>query len=169
MQIDEICKLPIKEIADDNSILFLWVTFPRLPEGLKLIESWGFKYKGLGFNWVKKNKKSDNNFWGMGYYTRQNPEILLIGVKGKVKKGVASTGEHCVYNGRIEEHSKKPDYIRNKIPYLVENGENLNKLELFARQKTEGWDVWGNEVESDISLDQSELDQPITSNKTNGL
>lgn len=152
MQIEDIICLPIQEITDDDCVLFLWVTFPRLPEGLKVIEEWGFKYKGLAFNWVKKNKKSDSNFWGMGYFTRQNPEVLLIGVKGKIKKGIASAGEHSVYNGRIEEHSKKPEYIRNKIPFLVENGDKVNKLELFARQKTEGWDIWGNELENDISL-----------------
>lgn len=152
MQIEDICNLPIDRISEDDSILFLWVTFPRLPEGLKLIERWGFKYKGLAYTWVKKNKKSDNNFWGMGYFTRQNPEVLLIGVKGKIRKGSVSASEHCVHNGRIEEHSKKPKYIRDRIPLLVENGENLNKIELFAREKTEGWDVWGNEVMSDINL-----------------
>lgn len=152
MQIDDICKLPVKDIAEDNSILFLWCTFPRLPEGLKLIQEWGFKYKGLAFNWVKKNKKSYSNFWGMGYYTRQNPEILLVGVRGKIKKGIDSTTEHCVYDGIIEEHSKKPDYIRNKIPLLVENGDMCNKIELFARQRTEGWDIWGNELTNDIDL-----------------
>jgi len=147
MTIEEICAMPIQDICENNCILFLWVTFPRLLEGIKTIEAWGFKYKSLGFNWIKKNKKSDSLFWGMGYYTRQNPEICLIGVKGKMLK--KSGGVHCVIESPIEEHSKKPDIIRDKIIEIV---GDLPRVELFARQKTEGWDVWGNEVESNIAL-----------------
>lgn len=141
MPIEEICELPIKNITEDNCILFLWVTFPRLLEGIKTIEAWGFKYKSLGFNWIKKNKKSDSLFWGMGYYTRQNPEICLIGVKGKIPK--QSNGVHCVIESPIEEHSKKPCVIREKI---VEIAGDLPRIELFARQYADGWDCWGNEV-----------------------
>jgi site-specific DNA-methyltransferase (adenine-specific) len=65
MQIEDIIRLPINEIADDDCVLFIWVTFPRLPEGLKVIEEWGFKYKGLAFNWVKKNKKSDSTAYAV--------------------------------------------------------------------------------------------------------
>jgi N6-adenosine-specific RNA methylase IME4 len=152
MQIEDICDIPVKEISEDDSILFLWATFPRMPEALKVIESWGFKYKGLAYCWIKKNKKSNSNFWGLGYYTRQNPEVLLVGVRGKVKKGTRSASEHCVVNTRIEEHSKKPAYIRDMLPLLVENGENVHKIELFARQKTKDWDIWGNELENSIEL-----------------
>lgn len=141
MTIEEICAMPIKNIADDNCILFLWVTFPRLIEGIKTIESWGFKYKSLGFNWIKKNKKSDSLFWGMGYYTRQNPEICLIGVKGKIPK--QSGGVHCVIESPIEEHSKKPSVVRDKI---IEIAGDLPRIELFARQEADGWDCWGNEI-----------------------
>ena len=141
MTIEEICALPIQSITDDNCILFLWVTFPRLMEGIKAIEAWGFKYKSLGFNWIKKNKKSDSLFWGMGYYTRQNPEICLIGIKGKIPK--QSGRVHCVIETPIEEHSKKPSIVRDKI---VEIAGDLPRIELFARQHADGWDCWGNEV-----------------------
>lgn len=147
MQIDDICKLPVGDLAADNSILFMWTTFPRLNEGLKAINSWGFKYKSLGFCWVKQNKKSESLFWGMGYYTRQNPEICLIGVKGKVKPLVANV--HSVVISKIEEHSKKPDIVKDLIVKIV---GDVPRIELFARQKTPGWDVWGNEVESDIAI-----------------
>ena len=72
MNIDNIYDLPINQIAADNCILFLWVTFPLLKEGLETIEKWGFTYKTIGFNWIKQNKKSDSLFWGLGYWTRAN-------------------------------------------------------------------------------------------------
>jgi N6-adenosine-specific RNA methylase IME4 len=148
LSIEELCNLPIESICDVNCILFLWVTFPRLQEGLELMKAWGFKYKSLGFTWIKKNKCADSLFWGMGYYTRQNPEICLIGLKGKMAR--QSRSIHCVFESPIEEHSKKPSIIRDKI---VEIAGDLHRIELFARQKTEGWDVWGNEVESDIVIE----------------
>ena len=147
MQIEEIEKINISSICADNCILWLWVTFPRLQEGLRLIKSWGFEYKGLGFNWIKMNKKANTKFWGMGYYTRQNPEICLIGRRGKLKPLVRNV--HSVFESRIETHSKKPNGIREKI---VEICGDLPRIELFAREKTEGWDIWGNELKNDITL-----------------
>ncbi len=84
----------------------------------------------------------------MGYYTRQNPEICLIGRKGKITPLVHDV--HCIVETVIEEHSKKPKRIKDLIIKIC---GNLPRIELFAREKTEGWDVWGNEVESDIELD----------------
>lgn len=131
----------IKNISDDDSILFLWVTFPCLKDGIKVLEEWGFKYKTCGFVWVKKNKKSDSLFWGMGYWTRANVEICLIGTKGKITRKSAKV--HQVICSAIEEHSKKPDITRQKIVELV---GDLPKIELFARQQQQKWDCWGNEV-----------------------
>lgn len=145
MSIDDICNMPINELADDNCILFIWVTFPRLKEGIKVIEEWGFKYKGLGFCWIKKNKKTNSDFWGMGYYTRQNPEVCLIGVKGKYPS--LSKDIHCLVKSKIREHSRKPDEIRNKI---VEICGDKPRIELFARQRFEGWDAFGNELDNKI-------------------
>lgn len=148
MNIDDIYNLPIDKIAADDCILFLWVTFPLLNEGLKTIEQWGFTYKTVGFNWVKKNKKSDSLFWGLGFWTRSNSELCLIATKGSPKR--ISAGVHSVVISPIEEHSKKPQEVRERIVQLV---GDLPRVELFARQKTDGWDVWGNEVESDIDLE----------------
>ena len=87
MTIEDIKSLPIHNISDDNCILFLWVTFPLLQEGLDTIKSWGFTYKTIGFNWIKKNKKNiETNFWGMGNWTRSNSELCLLGIKGKPKR-----------------------------------------------------------------------------------
>ena len=147
MSIEQIKSLPIKDFAADNCMLFLWVTFPNLQEGLDVIKAWGFKYKTLGFSWIKTNKNNGKPFFGIGYYTKSNCEVCLIGVKGKPIK-VSNSVSSVIISPR-QEHSKKPDQIRDKI---VELCGDVPRIELFARQKTEGWDVWGNEVESDINL-----------------
>lgn len=138
---DWIDNLPVKDIAEKDCILFLWVTMPKLNECWDLIKNWGFEYKTVGFTWVKRNKKSPSWFWGMGRWTRANAELCLIATKGKPKRISASV--HSVIDTQIEEHSKKPDETKNRILELV---GDLPRIELFARQKTEGWDVWGNEV-----------------------
>lgn len=141
MNTKDICNLPIKKIATDNSLLFLWATFPNIGEALKVMEAWGYKYKTAAFVWIKKNKKSDSLFWGMGYWTRANVELCLIGTKGTIKR--QNAGVHQVIYTPIEEHSKKPDIVRDKIVELV---GNMPRIELFARQEKENWDCWGNEV-----------------------
>ena len=147
MSLEQIKALPIKDLAADNCMLFLWVTFPNLQEGLDVIKAWGFTYKTLGFSWIKTNKNNGKPFFGIGYYTKSNCEVCLIGVKGKPIK-VSNSVSSVIISPR-QEHSKKPDQIRDKI---VELCGDVHRIELFARQKTEGWDVWGNEVESDINL-----------------
>lgn len=141
MNIDKIKSLPIKNICADNCMLFLWVTFPNLQEGLDTIKAWGFKYKTLGFSWIKTNKNNGKPFFGIGYYTKSNCEVCLIGVKGKPLK--ASNSVSSVVIRPREEHSKKPDCVREKIVQLC---GDLPRIELFARCYTDGWDCWGNEV-----------------------
>ena len=141
MTLQDIKDLPIQDIADDNCILFIWVTFPLLKESFEVIDAWGFTYKTVGFNWVKKNKKTDSWFWGLGYWTRANAELCLIATKGTIKRQSASV--HQVIDTPIERHSKKPDIIRDKIVELV---GDLPRIELFARETAEGWDSWGNEI-----------------------
>ena len=141
MGLDDICKLPVSDISADNSILLMWATYPLLDKALKVINDWGFEYKTCAFTWIKKNKKSDSFFWGMGMWTRSNAEVCLIGTKGKPKRNSASV--HQVVYEPIREHSRKPDCVRDRI---VELCGDLPRIELFARQKVEGWDCWGNEV-----------------------
>ena len=155
MNIEEICNLPIKDIAADNCVLFLWATYPMLQEALKLINAWGFTYKSIGFQWIKLNKKvtnplfisKHNFFFGLGRWTRGNSEPCLIAVKGKPKRINNSISQLIIEP--IDKHSKKPDIVRKKIVDLM---GDLPKIELFARNTTEGWDIWGNEVKSDIEL-----------------
>jgi N6-adenosine-specific RNA methylase IME4 len=141
MTIEELCTLPVGNIADDNCILFLWVTYPILQESFKLIESWGFSYSTCGFVWVKKNKVSDSNFFGCGSWTRANSELCLIATKGTITRLTATISQ--VIETPIEAHSKKPSIARGLITELV--GE-LPRIELFCRQAEPGWDCWGNEV-----------------------
>ncbi len=143
MSIEDISNLPVKEIAAEDSALFMWVTFPVLKEALPVLEEWGFVYKTVAFVWVKQNKKTPSLFWGMGHWTRANAEICILATKGNPKR--CSAGIHQIIMSPIEQHSKKPDETRERIVSLV---GDLPRVELFARQQTPGWDVWGNEVEN---------------------
>lgn len=147
MGIDNIRALPVDRLAAKDCALFLWVTFPCLLEGLSVLSAWGFTFKTVAFVWIKQNRKSDSLFWGMGYWTRANAELCLLATKGNPKR--VSAGVHQVIISHIEEHSKKPQEARDRIERLM--GE-VPRIELFARQKPEGWDVWGNEVECDVNL-----------------
>lgn len=142
MSLDEIKSLPVQSLADDNCLLFMWVTFPNLQEGLDTIAAWGFKYKTLGFSWLKTNKKAGTPFFGIGSYTRSNCEVCLIGIKGKPK--MASRAVSSALLAPVGRHSAKPPEVRERIVKLM--GE-VPRIELFARESTEGWDCWGNEVE----------------------
>ena len=152
MSLKDIYDLPVKDIADENCILFLWVTNPLLQEGLETIRKWGFVYKTVGFSWYKKNKKADSFFYGLGYWTRANAELCLLATKGNPSR--ESRGVHQVINdelwdteqivSRIREHSRKPNEVKNKI---IELCGNLPRIELFSREQSEGWDSWGNEID----------------------
>ena len=142
MTIDELCKLPIKKLADKDCILLLWVTFPQLREGLQLIKAWGFEYKTLAFNWIKLNKDG-SAFFGIGYYTKSNGEICLLATKGNPHKFVKDNSISQVIFTHKLKHSEKPKEAYTKIERLF---GDLPRIELFARHKRQGWDVWGNEA-----------------------
>ncbi len=147
MDLQEITSLPVVNITDDNCALFLWVTPPLLLYGLEVLKSWGFAYKTKAFCWVKTNSNSMGLFWGMGNMTRSNTEDCLLGVKGKPQRLNADV--HQVVMSEVMRHSHKPAIVREKIVQLI---GDLPRIELFARQRVEGWDCWGNEVESDIQF-----------------
>ena len=141
MTIDDIVNLPVKDIADNNCILFMWVTLPKLNEFMKVVNGWGFEYKTTAFVWVKKNKKTDSFFMGLGRWTRANPEICILATKGKISRLRADIRQLQIHP--IEKHSKKPDIFKELITDLV---GDLPRIELFARETADGWDSWGNEV-----------------------
>lgn len=147
MCLDDLCRLPIPELAAPDCALFLWVTFPLLFESERLLNAWGFVYKTVAFVWIKQNRKSDSLFWGMGHWTRANAEFCILATRGKPKR--VSAGVHQVIISHIEEHSRKPTETRERIIRLM---GDLPRIELFARDTAPGWDVWGNEVDSSIEL-----------------
>lgn len=152
MSLEELMALPVSGITDTDCVLFLWATFPQLPESLRLIKAWGFRYKTVAFVWIKQNKISESLFWGMGFWTRSNAEICLLAAKGHPKR--ISAEVHQILMSHVEEHSKKPQQARDRIVQLM---GDVPRIELFARQKTEGWNVWGNEIASDIELAEKEV------------
>ena len=141
MKVAEICDLPIADIAEKDCILFMWATYPMLKEALQVIEAWGFKYKTIGFQWIKQNKSGNGFFFGLGRWTRGNTECCLIATKGKPKRVDNSVSQLII--SPLRNHSQKPDETRSKIVQLV---GDISRIELFARQYADGWDCWGNEV-----------------------
>lgn len=139
MTLDDIKAFPIQKIAHKNSVLFLWATVPLLPEAIEVLSAWGYKYKTALF-WRKIMSL------GMGFWFRGQVEMLLLGVRGKVK--AFRIQETNFVQAKVGKHSQKPNEFRT----LIEKINLAPRIELFAREKTEGWDVWGNEVESDIEL-----------------
>lgn len=103
MSIEELCALPVADLAAPDSALFLWATFPQLPEALRLIEAWGFTYKSVAFVWLKKNKKADSWFYGLGFWTRGNAEICLLATKGHPKRQAANIHQFII--SPIEAHT----------------------------------------------------------------
>ena len=104
-------------------------------------------YKTVAFVWLKQNRKALTWFYGLGFWTRSNAEICLLATKGHPKR--QSAGIHQLVISPVERHSKKPDEVREKIVALM---GDVPRIELFARQQTPGWDVWGNEVENSTTL-----------------
>lgn len=142
MKIQDIKDLPVKELAAKDCVIFMWITYPMLKEGIELMEAWGFKYKTIGFQWIKLNKKNGQKFFGLGRWTRGNTEACFIGVRGKPSRKSNKVSQ--IIEEVIGPHSQKPEVVRDKIRELM--GAELNYIELFARQHFEGWDCWGNEV-----------------------
>jgi len=137
----DIYSMPLREISDENCILFLWATYPKIQTAFETIKRWGFTYKTVAFTWVKQNKLGNGLWLGLGYWTRANAEICLLATKGHPHR--INAGIRQVIISPRRKHSQKPDEARDRIIQLV---GDLPRIELFARQKTEGWDVWGNEV-----------------------
>ena len=156
----DICALPIADLTDKDCCLFMWAVSPLLPEAMDVINAWGFKYKTLAFCW---SKIGSSGAWisNMGRWTMGNVELCLLATKGKPHR-INNTVKQLVVAQRTD-HSRKPNEVRNRIVELM---GDLPRVELFARDdgvkdmfnynKLDGWDCWGNEVESDIALGGSD-------------
>jgi N6-adenosine-specific RNA methylase IME4 len=150
MTTDDICNMEIPVSKD--CVLFLWATVPLMPDAFKVMEAWGFKYKTM-LTWRKVMSL------GMGFWFRGQTEHLLIGVKGKVKAFRMQVANF--HQSKAEKHSKKPAHFRDLIAVAAGRSfTEVNKLELFAREQAEGWDVFGNEVENSIILPEKSRFKP---------
>jgi len=143
---EDITNLPVRELAAENCILFIWTTDYHIEKCLRIINIWGFEYKTVGFSWAKKTK-SGNPVCFMGAYTMKSGiELCFLATKGKdIHKLVKKHNIRALVESQREKHSKKPDEVRKRIVELM---GDLPRIELFAREKTPGWDVWGNEIKS---------------------
>lgn len=141
MELCEIKKLPVNELLKDDGVVFMWITFPMMKEAFEVIESWSLKYVTVGFNWIKLN---DNGkpFFGIGHHTKSNGEICLLLRKGEGLKVLDHTISQVIMTKK-DRHSKKPYLCYTLLERLY---GDVDKLEMFARHRREGWDVWGNQV-----------------------
>lgn len=137
MSVEEICALPIPAAA--NCVLYLWATAPKLIEAVQVVAAWGFKYRTHAV-WDKVKI-------GMGYWFRGQHEILIVATKGSVRTPPPSLRISSVIRCPRGQHSRKPDYVRDKI---VEWFPDAERLEMFTRIKCPGWDAFGNQVEHDL-------------------
>ena len=147
MDNSQLYDMNVGSIASDDCVNFMWVTFPKLQAGLDLMKQQGFTYKTVAFTWVK-HYRNGNQFIGMGRWTRANAEVCLLGTRGtphRVNAGIRQIVEEFtdVIKSVPEQHSKKPDEVRDRIVQLC---GDLPRIELFSRQEVSGWDQMGNEV-----------------------
>lgn len=147
MSLEDICRMPVRDLAADDALLFLWATMPKLPEALKVIDSWGFRYRSCAFVWVKVNRGGWGIYTGLGRWTHGNAELCLLAKRGHPHR--FATGVKQIIMSPVREHSRKPEETRERIVRLA---GDLPRIELFARQRVDGWDAWGNEVKSDILI-----------------
>ena len=146
MPTEAICKLDVASITEDNAILYLWATLPKLPDAVKVMAAWGFEHK-TGLVWVKQTPRV--GFWFMG-----QAELLLLGTKGQVP--VVRTKASNVFKIGATNHSSKPQTFRTLIEKWTDSIGFRKRIELFARIKAYTWDAWGNEIIPTITLEEAE-------------
>jgi N6-adenosine-specific RNA methylase IME4 len=177
LDLEALKALPVKDLTKPDSALFLWGCNSMIPEALEVMKAWGFEYKTIAFNWTKTNKKAtDTVFWGMGFWSRQNSEYVMMGTRGKPKR-VSKAVHQVVWQHEeqpeeqpliligdnplpesivrpVMRHSAKPAEVRERIVQLM--GPDLSYLELFARPDYDAfpetgipapWDAIGNEID----------------------
>jgi N6-adenosine-specific RNA methylase IME4 len=147
METDQICELPVREIVADPAHLYLWVPNALLPDGLKVMEAWGFTYKS-NIVWHKIRKDGGSDGRGVGFYFRNVTEILLFGTRGKNARTEAPGRRQVNYmSSRKQEHSRKPEEQYR----IIESCSRGPYLEMFARGTRRGWAYWGNQADEDYA------------------
>ena len=142
MKLSEIMQLPVSEVADEKSHLYLWVPNALLPDGLEVMKAWGFEYK-TNLIWEKVRKDGMPDGRGVGFYFRNVTEILLFGIKGSNNRTLqAGRSQVNLIRSMKREHSRKPDEFIS----LIESCSSAPYLELFARGDRNNWDMWGDQA-----------------------
>ena len=145
MSLDEICALPVADVAAKNSHLYLWVPNALLPEGIKVMEAWGYRYVS-NVIWAKRRKDGGPDGRGVGFYFRNVTEPILFGVRGSMRTLAPARSIVNMIETRKREHSRKPDEQYD----LIEAASPGPYLEMFARYARPGWAAWGNESDEEI-------------------
>ena len=145
MSLQALKNMPIKNMTKDDAACFMWVTDSHIDEALEVLRSWGFAYKTIAFNWVKTTSKG-NYCKNVAPWTMKSSEICLLGIKGRMTKYKQANNIESLVIAQRTQHSQKPNEVRKRIEDLF---GDLPRIELFARQKTDGWDVWGDEILDD--------------------
>src|SRR5262249_39991757 len=138
MGLDDIKALPVSQLAEPNCLLFMWATFPMLPQALDVMDAWNFEYK-TGGAWHKKTKHGRTAF-GTGYRVRSACELWLIGTIGNPG---TSKSHRNIFEGEVREHSRKPE---ESFEWMETYMLGARRAELFSRTTRTGWDAWGAEV-----------------------
>ena len=142
LTVKQISEMPVSAVAAEQSHLYLWVPNALLAEGLKVVKSWGFTYK-TNLIWHKIRKDGEPDGRGVGFYFRNTTEMILFGVKGKLRTFQPGRSQVNIIRTRKREHSKKPD----ELYYIIEKCSPAPFLELFARGHKKEWVSWGNEIQ----------------------
>lgn len=145
MDLADICALPVQSVAAKNSHLYLWVPNALLPDGLKVMQAWGFRYVS-NIVWAKRRKDGGPDGRGVGFYFRNVTELLLFGVRGSLRTLAPARSQVNMIESRKREHSRKPD----EQYMLIEECSPGPHLELFARHAHPGWAAWGAESAPDL-------------------
>ena len=145
MSLQELKNMSIKNMTKDDAACFMWVTDSHIDEALEVLRSWGFAYKTIAFNWIKTTSKG-NYCKNVAPWTMKSSEICLLGIKGRMTKYKQANNIESLVIAQRTQHSQKPNEVRKRIEDLF---GDLPRIELFAREKTDGWDVWGDEIVDD--------------------
>lgn len=144
LDLDDICALPVADVAAKNAHLYLWVPNALLPDGMRVMEEWGFRYVS-NIVWAKRRKDGGPDGRGVGFYFRNVTELILFGVRGSMRTLAPARSQVNMIETRKREHSRKPDEQYE----LIEACSPGPYLEMFARQAQPGWTAWGDESGTD--------------------
>ncbi len=152
MSTQEIMDLPVGELALPQSHLYLWVPNALIAEGLDVMKAWGFTYK-TNIVWYKTRKDGGPDGRGVGFYFRNVTELILFGIKGKIRTFAPGRRQVNMILSQKREHSRKPDELYD----IIEECSPAPFLELFARHRRPNWTQWGNEIDSDPTGNPTQL------------